>query len=65
MKKVNLPDLIPFDYQFLTQLLKDYASPRNKINLMLKNGELLRVKKGLYVRSLENTDPFVLACLIY
>lgn len=65
MKKVNLPNLIPFDYQFLTQLLKDYASPRNKINLMLKNGEMLRVKKGLYVRSLENTDPFVLACLIY
>ncbi|MFA6567348.1 MAG: hypothetical protein WCS96_03980 [Victivallales bacterium] len=65
MKKIELPNLFPFDYQFLMQLLRNYASPRNKINLMLKNRELVRVKKGLYVRSLENTDSFVLACLIY
>ena len=65
MSKILLPDSFPFDYQFLKQELRDYASPRNKINLMLKNKELIRIKKGLYVTSLEKTDPFVLACLIY
>src|SRR3990167_4965355 len=29
--------------------LKDYAKPRQKISLWIKTGELIRVKKGLYV----------------
>ena len=38
-----------FDYQQLTDCLTDYAKPRDKIRAMLKAGEIIRVKKGLYV----------------
>jgi predicted transcriptional regulator of viral defense system len=38
----------PFDYQYLTHRLRRYRSPRVKIGLMLKKGEIVRVKKGLY-----------------
>lgn len=37
------------DYSFLMSALKDYAKPRQKISLWIKTGELIRVKKGLYV----------------
>lgn len=39
----------PFDYQYLASRLERYRSPRSKIGLMLRNGEIIRVKKGLYV----------------
>ena len=38
-----------FDYQLLMYYLKDVAYPRAKIGRLLKNGDILRVKKGLYV----------------
>lgn len=37
------------DYLMLSQLLSDYASPRDKITLLLNRHVLMRVKKGLYV----------------
>lgn len=37
------------DYQFLLSVLSAYARPRDKITAWLKSGELIRVKKGLYV----------------
>jgi len=37
------------DYQLLLSALSGYAYPRDKISSWLKSGELLRVKKGLYV----------------
>lgn len=37
------------DYNFLLDVLKGYANPRDKITWLLKKGVLLRVKKGLYV----------------
>ncbi len=38
-----------FDYQLLTDLLKDYRRPRARISKMLRRGEVIRVKKGIYV----------------
>ena len=38
-----------FDYQQLMDCLRDYAKPRDKIRAMLKAGEIVRVKKGIYV----------------
>ena len=38
-----------FDYQTLTDALKDLSSPRDKITDMLRQGIIVRVKKGLYV----------------
>ena len=57
------------DYQFLMTLLGDYASPRGKLTQLLKQGSLVRVKKGLYVfGELLAREPYsleVLANLIY
>ncbi len=57
------------DYQFLLSMLNDYAHPRDKISEWLKSGDLIRVKKGLYVfgKQIAQT-PYsleVLANLIY
>ena len=38
-----------FDYQTLLHSLQGYAFPRKKITSMLQKGELVRVKKGLYI----------------
>jgi predicted transcriptional regulator of viral defense system len=38
-----------FDYQTLTNALKDLSSPRDKITDMLRQGIIIRIKKGLYV----------------
>ena len=37
------------DYSFIMAALNTYARPREKISVWLKNGSLVRVKKGLYV----------------
>ncbi len=38
-----------FDYNFFKHTLSEYKNPRVKINNLLKKGEIIRVKKGLYV----------------
>lgn len=38
-----------FDYTFLMDSLSDYKSPRSKVTHLLRSGEIIRVKKGLYV----------------
>jgi predicted transcriptional regulator of viral defense system len=37
------------DYTYLLDQVKDYQSPRAKITTMIKSGEIIRVKRGLYV----------------
>ncbi|MDD8025446.1 MAG: hypothetical protein PHI34_02950 [Acidobacteriota bacterium] len=49
---VNVRDSITaeiFDYQVLIDALKGLAYPRNKINDLLRQGIIIRIKKGLYV----------------
>ena len=38
-----------FDYQVLMTCLKGYSRPRDKITHLLKNGQIIRIKKGLYI----------------
>ena len=38
-----------FDYQSLLNSLKEYSRPRDKITGLLRRGEIIRVKKGLYI----------------
>lgn len=38
-----------FDYQTLLDALTDYAAPRDRISTLLRQGAIIRVKKGLYV----------------
>ena len=58
-----------FDYQTLLDCLKDYARPRDKISVLLKQGFIIRVKKGLYIFGDEyRRRPYsreILANLIY
>jgi predicted transcriptional regulator of viral defense system len=57
------------DYVMLTSLLSSYKQPRDKIKHLLKSGELIRVKKGLYVFGKQTRQiPYskeILANLIY
>lgn len=58
-----------FDYQTLLDSLRGYAHPRKKITSLLHKGELIRVKKGLYLFGEQyRRSPFcreLLANLIY
>jgi len=38
-----------FDYQALMASLSEYANPSDKVSRLLRQGEIIRVKKGLYV----------------
>lgn len=71
METLHLPSDLPFDYQLLMDRLEGrFRAPRNKIQSLCRSGEIIRVKKGLYVpgtRSGEEptVDPLVLSGLIY
>ncbi len=57
-----------FDYNLLLYALRDYKKPRDKIRGLLKDKDIVRIKKGLYVLGKEYNKPynkFVLANLIY
>ena len=58
-----------FDYGQLSDCLRAYAKPRDKIAALLRSGEIVRVKKGLYVFGKDyRRGPWVreiLANLIY
>lgn len=40
---------IYLDYIYLMDSLKDYASPKSKLTQMIKSGEVIKVKRGLYL----------------
>lgn len=58
-----------FDYQAISQALKGYVSPRDKITELMKRGDIIRVKKGIYIFGEKYAQrPFsreLLANLIY
>ena len=52
MTNAQLLKTIPyeeFDYQTLLDAVHGYARPRMKISEMLAKGDIVRVKKGLYI----------------
>lgn len=57
-----------FDYNLLLHALRDYKKPRDKIRGLIKDKDIVRVKKGLYVLGKEynkSYNKFILANLIY
>ncbi len=49
---------IPFGHGALLSLLRDYKSPNDKISRMIAEGDILKIKRGLYVLSREyQTTP--------
>ncbi len=62
----NMP--AEFDYNLLLAALSAYKNPRDKIRSLINDGEIIRIKKGIYVLGNEYKRPyntFVLANLIY
>lgn len=71
MPSAIFPSDLPFDYQLLMDRLKGrYRAPRNKILSLCRSGEIVPVKKGLYIAGSPagedlKVDPLVLSALIY
>ena len=68
--RVDLPLDHPFDYQLAMDRLAGYRAPRNKLRNLCLGGDVVRVRKGLYVAPMfpgrpPAVDPLVLAPLIY
>jgi predicted transcriptional regulator of viral defense system len=68
--RVELPLDHPFDYQLAMNRLARYRAPRNKILSLCRNGDLIQIKKGLYVASPfpgrpSTVNPLAVAALIY
>ncbi|MBU0504478.1 hypothetical protein KJ708_00665, partial [bacterium] len=56
------------DYSWLMERLKNYASPRSKITQLIAKGDIVRIKKGLYLPGQLYNKSYsrsVLANLIY
>lgn len=57
------------DYQALMAALSEYANPRDRVTVLLRRGDIIRVKKGLYVFGDDlRTRPYsreLLANLLY
>lgn len=49
MTFINTFPIEEIDYNYLKSFLSEYKNVRVKINSMLKKGEIIRIKKGLYV----------------
>ena len=58
-----------FNHTQVLEVLKNYSKPRDVISSLLKRGDIIRVKKGLYVFGKfwqrNQVDPVLLANLIY
>ena len=69
MRAFVLPSESPeFDYGVLMDRLKGYRRPRDKVSELLRRGEIVRIKKGIYVlgaRHGRDVSLPVLANMIY
>lgn len=62
--KLTLPTE-PFDHVLLMDYLREYKNPNDKIKRMINNGDILKLKKGLYISAKSNTHLFTVANLLY
>jgi hypothetical protein len=51
MEYLKPPGIIPVNYVLLRSLFRDYKSPINKIANLEAEGKLIRLKRGMYVVS--------------
>jgi predicted transcriptional regulator of viral defense system len=70
LSKFNLKNIATneFDYVLLMDMLKVYSQPWAKIRALLKNEDIIRIKKGMYIKNPKEWGPFsesILANLIY
>jgi len=46
---------IYLDYIYVMDYLKSYASPKSKLTTMIRSGEIIKVRRGLYLRGDDQT----------
>ena len=68
--KLGLPRDVPFDYQLAMDRLRDFRAPRDKLSRLCESGEVIQVKRGLYIAGPvgdegTSVDPRVLSGLVY
>jgi hypothetical protein len=60
---------IPLSRELILELLKDYKRPNDKISEWIKNGELISLRRGLYIpgpkSDIEKPEPFLIANHLY
>jgi hypothetical protein len=59
MKELKSFGNIPVNYHVLASTLSGYRSPADRISLLEKNGNIIRIKKGLYVVSTEVSQQII------
>ncbi len=64
MAAFDLP-YIPITSNVLTSFLKGFKAPGQKIIEMEKNGEIVRLKRGLFIRATEKLNMMLIANHIY
>lgn len=56
---------VPLNRHIMLDILKEYKRPNDKISELIKSGEIISLKKGLYVNAAKNgvsaTEPFLIA----
>lgn len=67
---MGLPRDVPFDYQLAMDRLRDFRAPRDKLHRLCESGEVIQVKRGLYMAGAVGdeavtVDPRVLSGLVY
>jgi predicted transcriptional regulator of viral defense system len=45
--------------------LNDFASPKSKLTRMIRAGEWIQIRRGLYISQDDKTSPYLLAPMIY
>lgn len=69
MKELQQFGSFPFTHSNLIELLRDYNSPGDKISSLLKNGDIISLKRGLYINAPKYrsslVSKFQLANVIY
>src|SRR6218665_3344082 len=62
-KDVRKLKSVPLTRQVMLDILKDYKSPNDKISELVKSGELISMRRGLYVSDagLPPVSPFLIA----
>jgi len=55
----------PLDYQEVMNELRGYEAPRDRLSRLVQQGQVVRVKQGLYLSPGAKVDPLVLSALVY
>jgi len=55
----------PLDYQEVMNELRGYEAPRDRLSRLVQQGQVVRVKQGLYLSPGAKVDPLVLSGLVY